>query len=142
MFKDILLTVDLEHDSSWRRALPIALAQAKTFGSRLHVLTVVPDYGLSMVGQYFPANYETKLKEETTKRLHDFVRDHVPEDVAVQHCVGGGQIYDSILDFAERLKVDLIVMAAHRPELRDYLLGPNAARVVRHAKCSVLVVRE
>jgi nucleotide-binding universal stress UspA family protein len=35
----------------------------------------------------------------------------------------------------------MIVMASHRPELKDYLLGPNAARVVRHAECSVLVVR-
>jgi nucleotide-binding universal stress UspA family protein len=36
----------------------------------------------------------------------------------------------------------VIVLASHRPELKDYLLGPNAARVVRHAKCSVLVVRD
>ena len=33
-------------------------------------------------------------------------------------------------------------MASHRPELRDYLIGPNAARVMRHADASVLVVRE
>jgi len=26
--------------------------------------------------------------------------------------------------------------------LRDYLLGPNAAKVVRHADCSVYVVRD
>ena len=35
----------------------------------------------------------------------------------------------------------LIVIGAHRPDLKDYLLGPHAARVVRHAECSVLVVR-
>jgi nucleotide-binding universal stress UspA family protein len=35
----------------------------------------------------------------------------------------------------------MIVMASHRPEMSDYLLGANAARVVRHAKISVLVVR-
>jgi nucleotide-binding universal stress UspA family protein len=43
---------------------------------------------------------------------------------------------------ADKLGCDAIVMAAHRPELRDYLLGPNAARVVRHANQSVLVVRD
>ena len=41
----------------------------------------------------------------------------------------------------EAYKPDLIVMASHRPELKDYLIGPNAARVVRHADCSVQVVR-
>jgi nucleotide-binding universal stress UspA family protein len=40
------------------------------------------------------------------------------------------------------MNADLIVLAAHRPELKDYLLGPNASRVVRHAKCSVYVIRE
>jgi nucleotide-binding universal stress UspA family protein len=33
------------------------------------------------------------------------------------------------------------VVGAHRQDLKDYLLGPNAARVVRHADCSVYVVR-
>ncbi|MFQ5760821.1 MAG: universal stress protein, partial [Acidiferrobacterales bacterium] len=42
---------------------------------------------------------------------------------------------------AEKAGCDLIVMASQRPELKDYLLGPNAARVVRHANCSVLVAR-
>ena len=46
-----------------------------------------------------------------------------------------------ILATAKKVRADLIVMAAHRPEFRDYLLGPNAYRVVRHAECSVLVVR-
>ena len=38
--------------------------------------------------------------------------------------------------------VYLIVMGSHHPELKDYLLGPNAAKVMRHADCSVMVVRE
>ncbi len=142
MFKEILLPVDLGHDSSWKKALPLALEQCRQCGARLHVLTVVPDYGMSMVGQFFPAGYEEKVIKQISQQLHAFVKEHVPEDVPVQHCIGQGTPYESILDFAERLKADLIIMAAHRPELRDYLLGPNAARVVRHATCSVLVVRD
>ncbi len=53
-----------------------------------------------------------------------------------------GTIYQEILSAARKIEVDLIVMASHRPALEDYLLGPNAARVVRHADCSVLVVRD
>ena len=50
-------------------------------------------------------------------------------------------MYEVILAVAKGIDADLIVMASHRPELKDYLLGPNAARVVRHADQSVLVVR-
>ena len=42
---------------------------------------------------------------------------------------------------AEKINADLIVMPAHRLKLQDYLLGTNTAKVVRHAQCSVLVVR-
>ena len=42
---------------------------------------------------------------------------------------------------AEDDKVDLIIIASHKPGLQDYFLGSTAARVVRHASCSVLVVR-
>ncbi len=53
-----------------------------------------------------------------------------------------GKIYQQILETAKRIGADLIVMGSHRPELKDYLLGPNASRVVRHAGCSVMVIRE
>lgn len=55
--------------------------------------------------------------------------------------VANGTVYEEILKAAKETKCDFIVMASHRPELKDYLLGPNAARVVRHAECSVLVIR-
>ena len=42
---------------------------------------------------------------------------------------------------AARKKCDVIVMASHKPAIRDYVLGANAAHVVRHAACSVMVVR-
>ena len=65
----------------------------------------------------------------------------VPDDVSVQHIVGEGSVYEVILKIAGDIDADLILMASHRPELQDYLLGPNASRVVRHATCSVLVHR-
>ena len=48
---------------------------------------------------------------------------------------------EQVLRMAEEIGCDLIVMAAGNPSLARYLLGPNAARVVRHANCCVLVVR-
>ena len=68
--------------------------------------------------------------------------EHIPNDIKVQHIIGQGTVYEVILKMAKKTKCDLIVIGAHRPELKDYLLGPNAARVVRHADCSVMVVRE
>ena len=62
-------------------------------------------------------------------------------DSDVRHIVATGNVYEEVLRVAETDSAYLIVIGSHRPALRDYLLGPNAARVVRHASCSVYVVR-
>ena len=141
MYKDILLAVDLGHAETQGNAVSTALEYAKAFGARLHLITVVPDFGMSIVGSFFPSGYEQKALEQARAALHAFTAERIPADLQVQHIVGHGTIYQEILRGAETVGADLIVMASHRPELEDYLLGPNAARVVRHATTSVLVVR-
>ena len=141
MFKDILLPVDLGHLETQGRAIDYAVSQAKSSGGRLHVMTIVPDFGMSIVGSFFPEGFERKAMDEAEKRLHGFVGERIGKDVPVQCVIGHGTIYEEILRAAKECKADLVVMASHRPELQDYLLGPNAARVVRHADCSVMVVR-
>ncbi len=106
------------------------------------MLTVVPDFGMSIVSQYFPDEFRQETMAKVMDQLKAFVKNHVPHGVKVQHILGEGHVYDVILKMSKKINADLIVMASHGPELKDYLLGPNAARVVRHAKCSVLVVRE
>ncbi len=142
MYKKILLPIDLDQESSWHKALPTALELCRAWGASLHVMTVVPSFGMSMVSQYFPKGYEKEMREKTMASLQDFVRENVPEGTPVQRIVGEGTIYEVILQMADKVGADLIVLDSHRPQLKDYLLGPNAARVVRHATCSVLLVRD
>ncbi|WP_028465520.1 universal stress protein [Nisaea denitrificans] len=141
MYKHILLTVDLDDKDSWSKALPLAISNAETHGATLSVMTVVPDFGMSLVGQYFPKDHIEKVMKEANKRLHELVSERVPPGMQVQHIVRQGTVYEMVLLTAKEIEADLIIIASHRPALKDYLLGPNAARVVRHANCSVLVVR-
>ena len=140
MFKDVLLAIDLGDEHSWKKALPKAL-EMRGDGGNLHLLTVVPEFGLSMISQYFPDNFEESTLEATKKALREFIDKNVPKDVPSRAIVAQGRAYEQILRIAEEVGCDAIVMAAGNPDLAQYLLGPNAARVVRHATCSVLVVR-
>ena len=142
MYKNILLSVDLNDESSWKKALPTAVEMCQGFDATLRVLTVVPNFGMSIVEQYFPEGFEKEMAGKVMETLKSFIKENVPDGVDVQHIVGEGTIYEVILKISAETKADLIVMASHRPELKDYLLGPNAARVVRHANCSVMVVRD
>lgn len=142
MFKCILLAVDLNQESSWRKALPAAVAQSESAGAALHVMSVVPDFGMSIVAQHFPKDFEAKTLDEARKALHALLASELPAGISAQRIVAHGTIYREILRTAKDIGADLIVMSSYRPELKDYLLGPNAARVVRHFNGSVLIVRE
>lgn len=142
MFNTVLLPIDLNQESSWKKTLPTALEFCRASGGSLHIMTVVPDFGMSIVGQFFPEGFEKEMADKVLQKLHEFVNAQVPAEMKVQHIVGEGNVYEVILSIADKIEADAIVMGSHRPELKDYLLGPNAARVVRHAKCSVMVVRD
>ena len=142
MYKTVLVPIDLNDDDSWAKALPVAIECARLFQATLHFITVVPDFGMSVVAQQFPKNYAKKALDEIDKRLAAFRKEHVPEGIEAHHIVVQGSVDDGILHAANEIDADLVVMAAHKPGIQDYLLGINAYRVVRHFSGSVLVVRD
>ncbi len=142
MYKTILLPLDINAPAIQMKACQTAIKLAEAFEARLHILCVVPDFGMSIVGSFFPKGFEEKMLAEAKARLDAFVAETFPDELVAQRIVGHGSIYQEILKTAKESGADLIVMASHRPELEDYLIGPNAARVTRHARVSVMVVRD
>ncbi|MHA1598371.1 MAG: universal stress protein [Alphaproteobacteria bacterium] len=142
MYKHILLAVDLNDEASWKKAMPTAVQLCEGKNDQLHVLTVIPDFGMSIVGQFFPKDYEKGVAEKVMAAMKTFVSENVPDHINARSIVGEGTVYEVILKMAKEVEADLIVVTAGRDDLKDFLLGPNAARVVRHAKCSVMVVRD
>jgi nucleotide-binding universal stress UspA family protein len=141
VFNAILFTVDLEHAASWEKALPVALHEARAAGAQLHVLTVVPQVAVPALMQAGPFDYEAQLVPKARAALEQFVRERVPADVPARPIVSYGSVYKEILRVAAEIPADLIVMAAHRPQPGDFLIGSNAERVSRRAPCTVMLVR-
>lgn len=150
MVKKILAAVDIQHHSSWGTVLPTAIHQMRANeGSKLYIMAVVPDIFAGVDWRYAirgetggSEEFDQKaLIQQAEARLREIVDDHVPRDVPVELIVKHGTPYEVIVDMAAERGVDLIIVAAHRPSLKDYLIGPTSARVVRHADCSVYVVR-
>ncbi len=141
MYRHVLLPVDLDQPASWDRTLPVVVGMCRGADTRLTVMTVVPGFTMTMVEQYFPPETMARMIADTGARLKAFVADNLPAGTSAATVVAEGKIYQEIIATAAATGADIIVMGSHSPELRDYLLGPNAARVVRHAPISVLVVR-
>lgn len=142
MYSKILLPVDLNEESSWTKALPTAVTLCRTFGASLHVVTVLPDYRMPLVGSYFPKDFAKKAHEALSAAQHKFLEEHVPDDIKVQSVIVDGSPWEAIIKAAKKLEVDLILMASHnKRKFADYVLGPNAEHVVHHSKVSVMIVR-
>jgi nucleotide-binding universal stress UspA family protein len=141
MYKSILLSVDLNHERSWKHALPAALELSKSLGAELHLVTVVPGINMALVGTFLPEDFEKQALQKAGETLHAFAMKHIPDGVRGKSHVAHGEVRQEILKAADTLKCDLIVMAPHRRGLQDILIGPNTDYVAHHAKQSVLVIR-
>jgi len=139
MFKTVLVPVDVTLPDETQKILAAAKALTAPWDCTTHVVTVVPDVGMAIVGSYFDKGFD--------KSSHDLAEEELKSAVATAgidatlHTLSG-TAYDKIISLANELDADLIVISAHSPELKDYLLGSNAARIVRHSKRSVLVLRD
>jgi nucleotide-binding universal stress UspA family protein len=141
MAKHVLLPVDPDSPTSYEKALPEAVAQAERRGATLHVMTVVPAFGSSIVASYFPEDFEQRTLKHAEEELHRVIEGRIPAGIPHQMIVAHGRIHQEICRVAKELGAELIVMASHKPEWSDNFLAPNAAQVLQHTPVSVMVVR-
>lgn len=140
MFKTILVAIDLEHHDHDRKVLDAAKAIADADGAAVHLLHVVAA-APAIISQYLHENFETMAASQTEKELAALGSELDLKSGKAAALIRFGTVYEEVIAAAESVGADLIVTGSHKPGVSDFLLGSNAARVVRHAACSVLVIR-
>ncbi|WP_120632710.1 universal stress protein [Ruegeria sp. EL01] len=133
----ILLPIDHTDDRSWKKALPVALEQAKFYGAELHAVSVIPEI---IQLPNLPANYGAGAKDHVCQAVQAVLENGNAANVPVH--IEEGSVYREILKLAHKDGFDMIVMASAKGDFPNYEIGPNLARVVRNAHCTVVVVRD
>ncbi|WP_298293576.1 universal stress protein [uncultured Litoreibacter sp.] len=143
MTNSVLCAVDVSNGDDDIKTIQMASQLADLYDAQLDVIAVFPDFGMSQVGNFFNKDHHDTMMSETKDQLNVLVTKALDAErnSNVRHVVATGRAYEEVLNLAGKTNPVLIVVGAHKADLTDYLLGPNAARVVRHAKCSVYVVR-
>jgi len=142
MYKKILVAVDISEADVTQLALDAAVALAKVeHDAQLRLINVQPLVPVAFI-DYIPPNFDEEMREATEKDLAGLCGKISYPAERVSSIVRFGAVYPEVLDEAEEWDADLIVVSSHRPTMATYLLGSNAKTIVRHAKCSVLVVRK
>lgn len=141
MSKHYLVAVDLTHLEDAKALLAAAGKMAQTDNALLSLMTALPDYGMSFVGSFFKEGTLKEAEHAALDKLHELADEVLPERKQVQCIVEVGTAYEKVVEAAEKVKADHIVVGAHKPDLTERILGPNAARIVRYASVSVTVLR-
>lgn len=136
MYTHIIVAVDLSHGEAGKGLLDKAIQLVDQGGTirLLHVLEDVPSY----IAAELPRDLNDRREAEAKVEL-GLLSGGV--SASVESEVRTGAAAGQILQCAEDAGADLIMIASHRPGLSDYFIGSTAARVVRHAQCSVLISR-
>ena len=141
MFKTILVPVDLSEMETSQPAIDAAvpLASAAEGSIRLiFVRSLVP----ATYMEFVPPSFDAEDQDDAEARLAEVAAAIPLPSERVSAVVRLGSVYNEVLNEADATGADLIVIGSHRPTMATYLLGSNASTIVRHAKCSVLVVRK
>lgn len=142
MYKKILVAVDISEADVTQPALEAAVALAKVEpNAELRLINVQPLVPVAFI-DYIPPNFDEEMREATEKDLAVLRGKVAYPAERVSSIVRFGAVYPEVLAEAEEWDADLIVVGSHRPTMATYLLGSNAKTIVRHARCSVLVVRQ
>ncbi len=144
MYKSILVPIDLANTELAKPALATAVMMANQSDGTIRLVNVLP-LTPAMLAEYVPSDFEAQQSLAAEEALAMIAGEIAIDPSRVSWAVRQGAIYQEILEEANAIKADLIVMTSHRPQkpgIRTYFLGSNAGHVVRYAKCSVLVVRQ
>jgi nucleotide-binding universal stress UspA family protein len=141
MFRRIVLAVDLADETPAPKGLTQALELAQFAEGELRLVNVQPLLPSTFM-EYVPADFDAAQEAHAREALERIAAKIDQPKVRISTAVASGGVYHELLREAMEWKADLIVVGSHRPAMSDYLIGSNARTIVRHAQCSVLVVRE
>jgi nucleotide-binding universal stress UspA family protein len=135
MYSNILIPVSFEAGRDAHQAIEMANVMRQSDGkiTILHVLEHLPQYASDLL----PEDHVEVSKQKIIEKLKPLAADN--SNIGIE--VVEGHSARTILDYAQSHDSDCIVITSHRPGMQDMFIGSTAARVVRHAQCSVHVIR-
>lgn len=136
MYKKIVVPVDMGQMDKGEKILAKALALLDQGGGivLVSIVEAVPTY----LTIDLPVDFINVSVKDAEAKLASLDKKF---SASAKQVVRVGSPAREIMEVAEKEAADLIIIASHRPDFSNYLIGATADRVVRHAKCSVLVDR-
>jgi nucleotide-binding universal stress UspA family protein len=125
-----------------------ALGFSELSGAEMHILHVIPPTLIPDVSVIVPIDIPIAISERelvavTNEMLERLVKTHFESDPKIIRAARTGSPWGATCKYAQENEIDLIVVATHgHTGLRHTLLGGTAERIIQHAPCPVLTVKD
>lgn len=134
MYKKIIVSLSLNHGIG-DRAIDAARKLKDEGGEIIAVHAIEPVQ--DSVKAYLPDD----VIADAQKRAETELADRIGSAGDIEAVLLQGHSGRAITDYAAKVGADCIIVGSHKPGLSDHFLGSTASRIVRHAPCSVHVLR-
>ena len=148
VYRKILVPIDFSEHS--RKTVAFATRFASHYKATLQLLHVfeIPDYAATPYGRREQTCNPLKsqldaAEQDAREKLTAFENELLKLGFKVEAYLRVGYPFDEIVQMANHLDVDLIIIGSHgHTGITRLLVGSTAERVVERAPCPVLVVKE
>ena len=141
MFGKILLPIDVAEPEVAKEAIDAAVGMAGAFDSDIRLIHVTSPIVIASPMAVIPQPVYDQLGVYEKSELERMAAAIDRPKGTLTTVVRIGGVYPELLAEAAEWRADLIVVGAHKRSMATYLLGSSAAAIVRHASCTVMVVR-
>ena len=147
--KNILVPTDFSSysDLALERAIGLTTACGAS-GAKIYLTYVWPESpDVFKLSKYIVEGQE-KIQAEMEKQCEKYFAEQIakiPEAdmVEIETTVLSGSPYKEVLDFQKKVKADMVIVGTHGDTpLEGFFFGSTSSKIIRHATCSVLIVRK
>ena len=137
------IMVPTDFSEASKQSVPYAVAFAKKFGARITLVYVASARAAAEFSRVGIVLEEKLAMERAEESLREFRAKEFAQSLPVQTQLLTGAPFAEINNAAQSLNIDLIILSTQgRTGLKHFFLGSTTERVVRHAPCPVLTIRE
>jgi len=140
MYRKILIPIDTAETALSEPGIAFAARLITATNGNVRLVHVFPELP-SVLQELLAPHVVASQEDAAEKKLQDLAAHSNFPSGRFSHTLRTGSVYAEVLAEAEDWEADLIIIGSHSPSMSTYLLGSNAQKIVRHANCSVLVVR-
>ncbi len=141
-FQKILFCTDFSENADYAFSFAVDSAVRRP-GCTLYLLHVIPESDAQFWKSYIYEvdNVDETAKQDIDEKIDRTYRPRVPAEVDFKVEMRVGKDYQCILDFAEEIGADLIVIGRQgHSRLQKALFGSVTEKIARKARCAVIII--